>query len=51
MTIVHVLHVAQPVIDETERIPSVCRLDASAAVMAADDDMTDTENLDRVLHN
>src|SRR4029078_7779424 len=49
MTVVNVLNVPQPVIDEAEGAPSVCCLDASTAVMAADDHVTDTKNLDRVL--
>ena len=37
VTIVNILHVAEPVIDESKGVPTIGRLDPAAAVVAADD--------------
>jgi len=51
MTVVDILDVTQPVIDEAERVAAIRRLNAAAAVMAADDDMPDAQNLNRILEH
>jgi hypothetical protein len=47
----HVLHVPQPVVDESEALVAQRRLHAAAAVMAADDDVFDIEHVDGVLQH
>ena len=51
VTVLNVLHVAQPVVDQPERIAAVGRLDPAAAVMTADDDVLDPEHVDGVLQH
>ena len=46
-----ILDVAQPVVDKAELLLLARGLDAAAAVMAADDDMLDLQNLHRVLQH
>src|SRR5216683_3981781 len=41
----------EPVVDEAELVALERRLDAAAAVMAADDDMGDAQHVDGVLHH
>src|SRR4051812_8021499 len=47
----HVLNVAQPVVDEAKAIVTQRGTDATAAVVAADDDMLDLQHLDSELQN
>jgi len=51
MQICGVLDVTQPVVDQAVPFLLHCRLDAAAAVMAANDNMLDLQNLDRELED
>jgi hypothetical protein len=46
---VDVADVAQPIVDEAEVVVSHGRLNASAAIVATDDDVADVENIDSEL--
>ena len=46
----HVLHVAQPVVDQAELVVPQRRQDSAAAVVTADDDVADFQDLDRELY-
>jgi hypothetical protein len=43
------LHVAQPVVDQTQRVAAQRRENAAAAVVAADDDVAHRQHVDREL--
>ena len=49
--LVHVLHVAQPVVGKSDARAPHGRLHAAAAVVADDDDVFDLEDVDRELHD
>jgi hypothetical protein len=49
--VAHVLHVAQPVVDQAERRVPRRRLHAAASVMAAHDDVLDPQHVDCVLQH
>ena len=49
--VAHVLHVAQPVVDQPELVVAHRRRHAAAAVVAADDDVTDLQHFDRELND
>ena len=51
MSIAHVLNMAQPVVDQSQRRPFQSCTDTSAAVMTAENDVPDLEYIDRVLHH
>ena len=51
MLVVHVPYVAQPVVDEAHLTALERGLHAAAAVVAADDDMLDLEDVHRVLQH
>ncbi len=46
----NVLHVAQPVVDETQPVVAQCGEDTAAAVVPADDDVLDAQDLDGKLN-
>ena len=49
--VTHILHVAQPVVDEPELLPLEGGAHAAAAVVAADDDVLDLQQFHRELHH
>ena len=51
MLLVHVLHVPQPVVGQTDARAPHRGLHAAAAVVADDDDVLDLEDVDRELHD
>ncbi len=51
VSVIHVLYVPKPVVDEPEPVVAHRRHYAAVPVMAADDDVLDPENIDRKLHH